>query len=73
MNLINPNDRFAIFGARGMAGSAICRALDRAGYQVQLKPSCAELHLLDPVAIPSCLANITHSGGALGSKSERHL
>ena len=32
MTLINYNDRFAIFGARGMAGSAICRALARSGY-----------------------------------------
>ena len=35
MSLITSNDRFAIFGARGMAGSAISRALDRAGYQQQ--------------------------------------
>ena len=33
MRLITTSDRFAIFGARGMAGSAISRALDRAGYQ----------------------------------------
>ena len=51
MNLINPNDRFAIFGARGMAGSAISRALDRAGYQKQLKPSRDQLDLLDPAAV----------------------
>ena len=51
MNLINSNDRFAIFGARGMAGSAICRALDLAGYHHQLKPSRAELDLLDIVAV----------------------
>ena len=51
MNLITPNDRFAIFGARGMAGSAISRALERAGYQQQIKPSRAELNLLDPVAV----------------------
>ena len=51
MNLINPNDRFAIFGARGMAGSAICRALECAGYQQQLKPSRDELNLLDPLAV----------------------
>ena len=37
MSLITSNDRFAIFGARGMAGSAISRALDRAGYNQQLK------------------------------------
>ena len=51
MSLITPSDRFAIFGARGMAGSAICRALESSGYQQQLKPSRAELDLLDPVAV----------------------
>ena len=49
--LITTNDRFAIFGARGMAGSAISRALDRAGYNQQLKPSRRELDLLDPLAV----------------------
>ena len=34
-----PNDRLAIFGARGMAGSAISRALEHAGYHQQIKPS----------------------------------
>ena len=51
MSLITTNDRFAIFGARGMAGSAISRALDRAGYNQQLKPSRQELDLLDPIAV----------------------
>ena len=51
MNLINPKDRFAIFGAQGMAGSAISRALDYAGYQQQLKPTRDELDLLDPAAV----------------------
>ena len=51
MSLITFNDRFAIFGARGMAGSAISRALDRAGYDQQLKPSRQELNLLDPLAV----------------------
>ena len=51
MRLITTSDRFAIFGARGMAGSAISRALDRAGYQQQLKPSRQELDLLDPEAV----------------------
>ena len=51
MSLITSNDRLAIFGARGMAGSAISRALDRAGYHQQLKPSRAELDLLDPAAV----------------------
>ena len=51
MTLITPSDRFAIFGARGMAGSAISRALDRSGYSQQLKPSRAELDLLDSLAV----------------------
>jgi len=51
MNLITPTDRFAIFGAQGMAGSAISRALERCGYQQQLKPSRAHLDLLDPLAV----------------------
>lgn len=51
MTLITPNDRFAIFGSRGMAGSAISRALDRAGYKQQFKPSRVELDLLDPMAV----------------------
>ena len=51
MTLITPDDRFAIFGARGMAGSAINRALNRAGYHELLKPSRAELDLLDPQAV----------------------
>ena len=51
MSLITSNDRFAIFGARGMAGSAISRALNRAGYHQQLKPSRAELDLLDSLAV----------------------
>ena len=52
MSLITTNDRFAIFGAKeGMAGSAISRALHKAGYKQQLKPSRQELDLLDPVAV----------------------
>ena len=51
MRLITTNDRFAIFGARGMAGSAISRALERSGYDQQLKPSRRELDLLDPLAV----------------------
>lgn len=51
MSLITSNDRFAIFGARGMAGSAICRALNRAGYYHQFKPTRAELNLLDPLSV----------------------
>ena len=56
MTLITTSDRFAIFGARGMAGSAISRALDRTGYQQQLKPSRQELELLDPAAVQQWFA-----------------
>ena len=51
MMLISPSDRFAIFGARGMAGSAISRAFERAGFYQQFKPCRAELDLLDPLAV----------------------
>ena len=51
MMLITSSDRIAIFGARGMAGSAISRALFRSGYQQQLMPSRAELDLLDSLAV----------------------
>lgn len=51
MTLITFDDRFAIFGARGMAGSAISRALDRFGYNQQLKPSRQDLDLLDFAAV----------------------
>ena len=51
MTLINLNDRFAIFGARGMAGGAISRALNRAGYHQQLTPSRQDLDLLDLLAV----------------------
>ena len=48
---ITPSDRFAIFGAQGMAGSAISRALHSAGYNQQLTPSRKVLDLLDPLAV----------------------
>ena len=51
MTLINYRDLFAIFGSYGMAGSAISRALDRAGYHHQLKPSRSELDLLSLSAV----------------------
>ena len=51
MSLIAKDDKFAIFGARGMAGSAISRALQRSGYHHQIKPTRAQLDLLDPLAV----------------------
>ena len=53
MRLIQPSDRFFVAGARGMAGSAIVRALQRSGYGDPaqggelLTPSRQELNLLD--------------------------
>jgi GDP-L-fucose synthase len=49
--LINKNDRFFIAGHRGMAGSAICRALQRSGYENLLTASRDELDLLDLQAV----------------------
>jgi len=45
--LITPADRIFVAGHRGMAGSAICRALQRAGYPNLLTASRAELDLED--------------------------
>jgi GDP-L-fucose synthase len=49
--LIKPADRIFVAGHRGMAGSAICRALQRGGYGQILTASRAELDLLDPAAV----------------------
>jgi GDP-L-fucose synthase len=49
--LITPADRIFVAGHRGMAGSAICRALHRAGYSQILTAPRQELDLLDPAAV----------------------
>jgi GDP-L-fucose synthase len=49
--LITAADRIFVAGHRGMAGSAICRALQRAGYGEILTASRAELDLLDGAAV----------------------
>ena len=57
MRLILPSDRIFVAGARGMAGSAIVRALKRSGYGdssqqgALLIPSRQELDLLDGGAV----------------------
>ena len=57
MHLIQPSDHIFVAGARGMAGSAIVRALNRSGYGdpaqggVLLTPSRQELDLLDDEAV----------------------
>ena len=38
MKLITTNYKIAVFGSSGMAGSAICRALKRKGYNNLLLP-----------------------------------
>jgi GDP-L-fucose synthase len=49
--LITPADRIFVAGHRGMAGSAICRALQRAGYTNLLTAPRAELDLEDGPAV----------------------
>ena len=72
MSLITTNDRFAIFGARGMAGSAISRALERAGYFQQLKPSRQELDLLDSQAVQQWFSEHQPGGDTCRCKSWRY-
>ena len=49
--LITPDDRIFVAGHRGMAGSAICRALKRAGYSNLLTASRIDLDLEDGPAV----------------------
>jgi len=49
--LISPADRIFVAGHRGMAGSAICRALQRAGYGQLLTAGRDQLDLLDQGAV----------------------
>ena len=49
--MITPDDRIFVAGHRGMAGSAICRALQRSGYSNLLTASRAELDLEDGLAV----------------------
>ena len=57
MSLLHFNDRIFVAGARGMAGGAIVRALEQAGYGQSahggalLRPSRADLNLLDARAV----------------------
>ena len=54
--LISPSDEIFVAGHRGMAGSAVCRALDRAGYHQLLTASRSELDLLDCSAVEAWFA-----------------
>ena len=51
MNLLTTQEHIAIFGSRGMAGSAISRALFRHGYENQLLPDRSQLDCLDRVSV----------------------
>ena len=51
--LIQPQYRIFVAGSRGMAGSAIVRALSAAGYGQILTPPRSELDLLDGAAVSS--------------------
>jgi GDP-L-fucose synthase len=51
MMLITPADRIYVAGHRGMAGSAICRALQHAGYAQLLTATRQELDLRDGLAV----------------------
>ena len=51
--LIKPSDQIFIAGHRGMAGSAICRALNANGYNNQLIATRQELDLTESVAVDS--------------------
>ncbi len=55
-SLITPDDQIFVAGHRGMAGSAICRALERAGYHRLLTASRSELDLLDSSAVEAWFA-----------------
>ena len=54
--LITPADRIFVAGHRGMAGSAICRAFERAGYHQLLTASRSELDLIDGPAVRAWFA-----------------
>lgn len=55
--LITKEDRFFVAGHRGMAGSAICRALQRWGYKNLITASRDDLDLLDPLAVQHWFAD----------------
>ena len=70
MALILPSDRFFVAGANGMAGSAIVRALQRAGYGnpeqggALLTPRRGELDLLDDLAVQNWVGSNRCSGAS---------
>lgn len=55
--LIQPSDRIFVAGHRGMAGSAIVRALEASGYHHRLTAPRSDLDLLDPQAVADWFAS----------------
>ena len=53
MKFISPDQRFVVFGARGMAGSAIYRALKKNGFNNILAPLREDLDLEDIYCVRS--------------------
>jgi len=47
MKLINKDQKFVVFGSRGMVGRSICNVLKKNGYLNILEPSKQELNLLE--------------------------
>jgi GDP-L-fucose synthase len=56
---MNKSERIFVAGARGLVGSALVRALERAGFRNILKPSRQELDLTDAVAVSGYFARET--------------
>ena len=55
-SLITPADRIFVAGHRGMAGNAICRALERGNYNQLLTACRSELDLLESSAVEAWFA-----------------
>lgn len=56
LNLMQTDDRVFVAGARGMVGSAICRALEAQGFENVLAPTRSELDLGDQAAVGNWFA-----------------
>lgn len=80
-NLISTDDSFFVAGHRGMAGSAIIRALSRSGYKNQLLIDRAELDLEDARSVsawfdlnrPSVVVLAAAMVGGIKANSEKPL
>ena len=76
--LITSADRIFVAGHRGMAGSAICRALQDGGYTQILTASRQELDLLDGAAVEQWFLEqqptvVVVAAAKVGGIHEQHL